>query len=69
MTKRITIRETEEGYRTTGRRERFVSYQDAFDAAWSDCDRSGADLYALTPDGKKIILLHGSAIRDYERTK
>ncbi|MCI0333563.1 MAG: hypothetical protein L0228_10115 [Planctomycetes bacterium] len=69
MTKRITIRTTNDGYKTTGRRETFASHQDAFNAAWSECDRTGADLYAQTPAGKKIILLHGATIREYERTK
>ena len=40
MTKRITIRTTNEGYQTTGRRKTFASHQDAFNAAWSDCDRT-----------------------------
>ena len=70
-TKRITVRKTENGfYRITSRPG--ISYrrhEDAFNTAWDDCRRQGADLYAMTPDGRRVLSLNARAIRAYVKSK
>ena len=67
-TKRIATRKVADGYRVTGQRKTYHSFSGAFNAAWQACAETGADLYAITPEGKWVVLLTADAIREYERT-
>jgi hypothetical protein len=66
--KRIATRKAADGYRVTGHRKTYHSFAGAFQAAWRMCAETGADLYAVTPEGKWVTLLTAEMIRDYERT-
>ena len=66
-TKRIATRKTDDGYRVTGQRHTYPSFTAAFNAAWKTCADSGADLYAITPQGRCILQLTAGQIREYER--
>jgi hypothetical protein len=65
-TTRISIRKVQGGYRVTGDKRMFRSHGTAFDAAWRAAARTGANLYAITPDGRTISLLAGRVIREVD---
>jgi len=65
-TKKIAIRKVADGYRYTGNRRTFRFYAGAFNAAWQTCAETGASLYAITPEGKWVLLLDGKTIRELE---
>ncbi len=65
-TTRISIRKVDGGYRITGDTRTFRSHSTAFNAAWRAAARTGASLYAITPDGRAIPLLTGRVIREIE---
>ena len=62
-TTRISIRKVDGGYRITGDTRTFRSHSTAFNAAWRAAARTGASLYAITPDGQRIPIVTGRIIR------
>lgn len=67
-TKRIATRKVDGGYRVAGRRKTYHSFAGAFQEAWRLCLEQNADLYAITPEGKWIIMLDAKSIRACEPT-
>ncbi len=62
----ITIRRANAGYQVSSRRTCcFRGYNQAFEAAWSDCRRDNRPLAAITPDGHITPLLGAKMIREY----
>lgn len=66
--KQIATQKVAGSFCVTGQRKTYHKFAAAFQAAWRACAKTGADLYAITPEGKRVIMLTAEKIRDYERT-
>ena len=68
-TKRVAARMVDEGYRVTGQRQTYRTFTAAIQAAWQTCIRTGADLYAITPEGKWVLMMRNASILADERDR